>query len=142
MKIYLSARYSRLVEMCRVREEIEARGHTVVSRWLNTPDRPQATLSKREMRKHAQDDIEDLREAELVICFTEDEDAPRSHGGRHVEFGMAFAWDKPVVVIGPEENVFYTIPEVAHADEWHQSIMEHLERFYGLGGVDGTSSVI
>ena len=60
----------------------------------------------------ALDDAADLQDAEVVISFTE---TPRStYGtavvGRHVEFGMALAWGKRLIVIGPRENVFQTMP--------------------------------
>ena len=33
-------------------------------------------------------------------------------GGRHVEFGLAIAWGKPVYLVGERENVFHWLPQV------------------------------
>lgn len=41
-----------------------------------------------------------------------------SRGGRHVEFGMALAMDKRLVVVGPRENVFHLLPAVEQFDTW------------------------
>lgn len=53
-----------------------------------------------------------MRAADLVVSFTEAEDAPASRGGRHVSFGVALALGKRLVVVGHRENVFHTLPQV------------------------------
>lgn len=54
-----------------------------------------------------------------LIAFTE---RPRanlaSRGGRHVELGMAIALSKTIVIVGPRENVFCTLPGIVHHDTW------------------------
>lgn len=131
MRIYLAARYSRREELLGYRTDLEAAGHLVTSRWLagahqwdplaagiESPETAMETIPIEAVR-FATDDVEDVAAAELLIAFTE---RPRanlaSRGGRHVELGLALAWGKPVVIVGPRENVFCTLPGIIHHDTW------------------------
>jgi hypothetical protein len=113
MKIYLASRYSRRVQMRDLAEELRRMGHEVATRWLDTEwaNRPdQSSAAPPEYReKYALIDLEDVRAADWVINFTE---APGdgSRGGRHVEFGLAVAWGKRVIVVGHRENLFHHLP--------------------------------
>lgn len=134
MKIYLAARYSRRLELCQYRTELHRQGHIVTSRWLNGAHQISRdglrlgaegeeyveTGSDREAAElrafFASEDMADVRAAELVLAFTENPRAEASRGGRHVELGMALAWEKEVWVIGPRENVFCWLPNVRQYD--------------------------
>ncbi len=59
------------------------------------------------------EDAADLAAADCVVSFTEAPRSTSSRGGRHVEFGMALGLRKHCVVIGPRENVFHCLPQVA-----------------------------
>lgn len=140
MKIYLAARYSRREELCGYRAELEAMGHTVTSRWLNGSyqidekgkpigDHGEALVETGEtteadrLRAHfVTEDCEDVRSADCVISFTE---PPRSalgnRGGRHVEFGMAVALGKLLIVVGHRENLFHYLPNVVFRFDWESA---------------------
>ena len=45
--------------------------------------------------------------ADTVIIFTEIPNTILATGGRHVEFGLALAQGKRVIIVGPRENVFH-----------------------------------
>ena len=135
--IYLAARYSRLGELQGYAYDLRAIGHRVHARWLlgdhqihEGADKVESALVSVpiEGRPFAEDDYEDVYNADMLIAFSE---APRtggaSRGGRHVELGLALAWGKEVVVVGPRENVFHTLPEVAHFWRWGDA-MEHMAR--------------
>ena len=47
----------------------------------------------------------------MVIVFTGE---PSTSGGLHTEFGMALALKKRLILVGPRENVFHTLPEVEY----------------------------
>lgn len=115
MLIYLAARYSRRLELCQFRDRIEAQGHRVVSRWLETEwaSRPdQSSAAPPEYReKYAVIDLEDVDAADCVISFTE-ATGDGSRGGRHVEFGYALGKLKRCVVVGHRENLFHHLPQV------------------------------
>jgi hypothetical protein len=138
--VYLAARYARRQELCRYREELEARGIEVTSRWLNGPD--QVTASGQALGSAAEQliesgdpaagilraacalaDMEDIAAADVFIAFTEDPDfyAPgSSRGGRHIEMGLALARPRMrIIVVGPRENQFCWIAfRVEQHDTW------------------------
>src|SRR3990167_6344379 len=127
MIIYLAARYSRREELLSYKADLEAAGHTVPARWLlgehqahdGALEVEAATESMPAVaRLFAEEDVEDLRAADLLIAFSEPPRSGNSRGGRHVEFGMALAWGKPIIVVGPAENVFHTLPVVRRWPTW------------------------
>jgi hypothetical protein len=115
VKIYLAGRYSRRCLLNTLAAELRRMGHEVTSRWLETEwaNRPdQSSAAPPEYReKYALIDMADVAAAECVISFTE---APGdgSRGGRHVEFGLAIAWGKRLIVVGYRENLFHHLPSV------------------------------
>lgn len=124
MKIYIASRYGRRKEMAGYAEKMQALGHEITSRWIfgehelqddkfNSVDDADRTDVGRQF---AQEDLEDLKDSEMVICFTETPGASpgRNRGGRHFEAGVAHALGKRIVVVGPRENVFYCLPEILH----------------------------
>ena len=134
MKYYLAARYSRIKEMQAVRDELEDRGHTVTSRWIDGGHEAKdtgvdAAGTHDECRRFATEDLNDIANSDILVAFTE---APRSNysrGGRHVEFGYALGIAHiQVVVVGPRENVFHYLPCVA--------VYDTLEEFYSVGLCD------
>lgn len=62
----------------------------------------------------AEQDVEDVATADLVIVFTSPEGSSR--GGHHVEFGLALGLRKKLIVIGPRQSVFHWLPAVGQFD--------------------------
>ena len=104
LAIFLSARYERRNEMEALAAVLQGLGHRVVSRWVWAAGATMSDGSAAEM------DIADIRKCDLFIAFTESERYAR--GGRHVELGAAIALGKVVVVVGPREHVFHSMPGV------------------------------
>ncbi len=129
MKIYLAARYSRRDQLRELATELRRMGHTITSRWLETKwvNRPNdsSTAPPEYREQYAQIDMEDVKAADMVINFTE---APGdgSRGGRHVEYGLAVAWGKGLVVVGHRENLFHHLPNVVFFDN-QQDMLRWLE---------------
>jgi len=48
----------------------------------------------------------------VLLFFSEPPDSHSKRGGRHVEFGLALAWGKRLMIVGPRENVFHCLPQV------------------------------
>jgi hypothetical protein len=140
-KVYLASRYSRREELCGYRQELESRGFEITSRWLNGKhqisdvgvpigdhgeklvegdDGNQSEEAQKLRMDFAREDVSDVLGAEIVICFTEPPRSSASRGGRHVEFGLALAKGKFVIVIGHRENLFCWLPEVAFFPTWEQ----------------------
>lgn len=127
--IYLAARYSRNDEMRGVRDVLEAFGHKVTSRWIDLHDGtlPQSFVAEKlnadpeDCSKYAQIDINDLRAADTIISFTSADGGGK--GGRHVEFGLALGLGKHLIIVGPRENVFHTLPSVEWYPDWPHLVM-------------------
>jgi len=144
MKIYLASRYSRREELCEYRMELERGGHTVTSRWLNgshqitnegkpIDETGEALIENgtcadaaRLRRAFVLEDVVDVMAADVVVSFTEPPRSNHSRGGRHVEFGMAHALGKQLVVVGHRENLFHYLPQVEFFADW-QRAREFLE---------------
>lgn len=118
MKIFLSSRYSRKEELKDIRDYLRSNGYEVCSRWLDTDwseterDAIYSSVCPPEHRReYAQIDVDDVKECDVFISFTE-EPKSSSRGGRHVELGVAIALEKKIIVIGPRENLFHHHPLV------------------------------
>jgi hypothetical protein len=124
MLVYLAAAYPRLEEMRGIRDVLEAFGHKVMSRWIDQPPGEGAGVTELAADpaayvKYAELDMADLAAAEVVISFT----GEGGRGGRHVEFGMAVAMGKRLVLVGPREHVFHTLPHIEWYPDWSRLVM-------------------
>jgi hypothetical protein len=119
--VYLASRFARRDEMRAIASELSAAGFLVTSRWLQSS----AALTAAELEpgrlggQLACMDLEDLRRAELLVAFTEEPDQQRpGRGGRHTELGIALGLGIGVVLVGPREHVFHTLPEIQQFPDW------------------------
>lgn len=128
-KIYLAARYSRNAEMRGVRDVLTALGYAVTSRWIDQHDGEllesvtTAVLNSdpASVCHFGQKDIEDLTAADTVISFTSADGGGK--GGRHVEYGLALGLNKRLILVGPREHIFHTLPQAEHYVSWRQLVM-------------------
>jgi hypothetical protein len=118
MKIYLAAQYERIEEMRVIRDILVEGGHTVTSRWIDQTAGQEEALGQVELtaepqrgRNYALIDIDDILTADWVVVFTSGNGGGR--GGYHTELGYALGVQKKVIVVGPRENVFHTLPRVS-----------------------------
>ena len=129
---YLAARYSQHPEMQGVRDVLEALGHNVTSRWIDLHNGEQPNSAMQDelnsdpegLSKYGIADIEDIDAADVVVSFTT---SGGGKGGRHVEFGYALAKGKRMILIGPREHIFHTLPEVEHYPNWSRFVMATAE---------------
>lgn len=125
MRVYLAARYSRREELQGYAQAIaEAGVGTAELAWLREEhdwdgtDTPEGLA---QAQKFAVDDLQDLVAAHAIVVWSEEPGQCR-RGGRHVEFGIALGMNKHVVVVGPLENVFYSLPSVARFGTWEEAL--------------------
>ncbi len=124
MKVYLAARFSRRKEMQGYADELIALGHQVTARWVVGP--PQSSHHPDEVTGHSLayeervsvEDLKDVADADCIICFSEQPRETNTRGGRHVEFGLAVAAHKRIILVGPRENVFHFLPVVENFPDW------------------------
>ena len=130
MMIYLASRYSRRLELCEYKAQLEERGHSVPARWLlgehqvhgleaSKAVEDSGPIPLEQARLFGNDDVEDILAADVMLNFTE---APRTgptRGGRHCELGiflgLKFAGREPqrqLFVVGHLENVFHAIDDI------------------------------
>lgn len=127
MKAYLAARYSRHPEMRACRSDLAGLGITVDARWIDgLHEKVDGVTTHEQSQRFATDDINDLMAADIVISFTENPAVRaegRARGGRHVEFGIALATGKRVIVVGHRENVFHHLPVVEFYETWAKCLL-------------------
>ncbi|MCH7655733.1 MAG: hypothetical protein IIC95_07085 [Chloroflexi bacterium] len=124
MNVYLAARFSRRKEMQAYADDLIALGHRVSARWVVGP--PQSSHHPDQVSGHSKayeervsvEDLKDVAEADCIICFSEQPRETNTRGGRHVEFGLAVAADKRIILVGPRENVFHFLPVVENFPDW------------------------
>lgn len=135
ISVYLSARFARKDELRRCRDDLVAAGIECTSRWLDGEPQDMADV--------ADMDRADVLRADVLVTFTDDVPSYRvvtmivtalgvesvepgtispfsnaARGGRHVEFGMAWALGKPVFVCGPRENFAHHARDVRVCVDW------------------------
>lgn len=126
LTFYLAGRYSRKDELALVAEKIETFSEQsllgdaydevvfrVNSRWLTGAHEWSGVfdddIPMEVQNNFAREDLNDIANADVMICFTEPAGQGIARGGRHVEFGYAIAHNIPVIIIGPRENIFYSL---------------------------------
>lgn len=124
MKIYLAAPYAGRDVLKEDLSFWQDHGHEVTCGWVQGT-RPlgadtygiSAASSHEEVEAHALMDLEDVDRADALVHYTAaylrsvdpsmgDVTHNLHSGGRHVETGYALAKNKPVVIVGPLENIF------------------------------------
>jgi|ERR1035437_4516005 nucleoside 2-deoxyribosyltransferase len=134
MKFYLAGVYHRRKELLGYRRELEAMGHTSTSTWLceNFDKEDDEAIKTHKLpaqaRQESVKDVNDVMKADAMISFYEPKRNIRSsRGGRHIEFGVAIASQKRLIVIGVDEkdwdkneNIFYVYPGVEHYTSWNE----------------------
>ena len=91
------------------------------SNWLSESSAQAfADLTVKQRRTYSYRDIGEVVTADLLIIDTQEESCS---GGREVEYGMALALGKSVWVVGPERNIFHSVPR-RQFDTWEMAIEE------------------
>jgi hypothetical protein len=128
-KVYLAARYSRNEEMRGVRAVLMALGCEVTSRWIDCHGgKYPGSFTCEQLNDDpgycaavGRNDVEDLAAADTVVSFTSPGGGGK--GGRHVACGLALGLGKRLILVGPRENVFHTLPQVQWYPDWPSLVM-------------------
>lgn len=136
VRYYFAARYSRNAELRTYRDDLTTalpNAH-VTSRWIDQHGgslveslaAEQLNFDPAGCEPYAKADIEDLDAAHVVVSFTGNGGGGK--GGRHIEFGYALARGKRIVIVGPRENVFHTLPAVEVYVTWPEFLAAEATR--------------
>jgi nucleoside 2-deoxyribosyltransferase len=137
VKLYFAARYSRRQEMLLSASQLAGLGITVTSRWIlgghqiDDTDSLGDKAAEDQKSLFAKDDLEDIREADALVAFSEEPRKTNSRGGRHVEFGIAIGLGKPVFVVGYRENIFHCLAGVDFFRTWTE-FLHHIANAHSL----------
>jgi hypothetical protein len=121
MRVYLADQYRNKEFVKQRRTELESTGDIeVCSRWLEEKYSANATLKDlgNEQQIYANIDIADIGDCDVFVLFTVDPSIPTLRGGRHFETGYAYGQGKPVLIVGPKENIFHYLGGVRSVDTW------------------------
>lgn len=116
MRVYLSSRYDRILELAGYRSELASMGIDCSARWLDGD-------TAAETAANAIIDIHDIYQADVLVTFSEGKEpvSGGQRGGRHFEAGVAYETGIPVVVVGGQENVFHCLPGVITCATWREA---------------------
>jgi nucleoside 2-deoxyribosyltransferase len=124
MKVYLAAAYARRDEIADHARYLQWKsGIEVVSSWLDETYSPTidiTTLPGGINQALAEKDVQEINSCDLIIFFAENQNNQPPRGGRHVEFGIALALGKRIIVVGERENIFHHLPQVVIVDRVSQ----------------------
>ena len=126
-RVYIAARYERREEMVLRARELEAIGAVSTATWLNGEHEAldNAPGFGGMASVFAHEDVKDIAQSHWLALFTDPPGTP-SRGGRHTEFGIAFALSCALAVIGEPENVFHWHDEVQRFATW-ADFLSHIE---------------
>ncbi len=112
-KIYLADKFGHKMKMRHVRDQLQAAGHEVTSKWVDVEEGVDSDASDEKLVVYAKMDLQDVDDADVLMAFSYPRSQPNIGGGRHIEFGYALARGKRIVVVGPKgEHIFHWMPGV------------------------------
>ena len=125
MKVYLASKYSRRLELKEHAKTFRAAGHEVICRWLDGSHDVYGSDPDNDKKRWALEDLADIFNSRVIICFSESPgETDLGKGGRHIEMGLAMAWNKTIILIGPKENMFHYLDNVFQCDDIQQALAE------------------
>ena len=132
LKVYFASRFRRRFELQEYARQLSFLEIGVTSRWPyedieQDKAAAEAVVNPASGAYFAKRDLEDIRNAHAVVCFTKAPNVQHdNNGGYHVEFGYALAQGLVPVIVGPRENIFHALDAVMAFDEWGDGVMAFL----------------
>jgi nucleoside 2-deoxyribosyltransferase len=121
--------------MRKLRDALAVAGVVVTSRWIEGNHEIERDASgedaDRERQRFAEEDLEDINRADVLVIFSPREHFRTGRGGRHVEVGYAIGRGIPIVLVGERENVFHwhsLVTVIALGDDLPAALTESWRR--------------
>jgi len=110
MKTYIAGPYNHQADYRAIAKRMAAADLEVISRWIMAPEKL-SDVGWAFRDKH------DIFDCDLLILDLSDDTNPGK--GRYVEFGIAIATSKQIIIIGDNpDNIFLKNPYYSHFDSW------------------------
>ncbi len=123
MNVYLAAAWSRRREIKLIADQLDTiPGIRVRAHWLNESPKSKPRDPFKFCQQRAQIDVRDVRNADILIRFTDDLQrkfvpARLATGARMFEMGYAYALGKKIVVVGGHQPIFDYLPGIIHIND-------------------------
>lgn len=131
VRVYLAARFSRMGEMQDKARDLRKLGYTVDIKWITgdhgaVGDAVESASDSvpTSACRFAMEDFYDIDNCDVFVFFSHKPSEAIPRGSRHVEFGLAYAWDKKMMVVGPAENIFHRLPGVTIRKDWDTALVQ------------------
>ena len=127
-KIYLAARWMRRDEMSVYADILKDDGHEITSTWVYGNEEGLTREGA------AMLDFNDVKRADTFIGFNEGKGTLFTGGGRHTEFGLAYAWGHECLFVNnfqrsrEYEQIFHSLPKLGHHETFNE-VREYLNRY-------------
>lgn len=129
MKVYVAGRFTEKLRVRSVMDTLEADGHEITSDWTNEEDNPvnyRTDVSPEiardfYMQECAEKCVQGVLDADVVLALNHP-----TAGGMFVEVGMAIAYGKKIIVVGPKvrDTPFWYLQGITHAETDEEAIFE------------------
>ena len=116
MKFYLASRYDGKLALREIRDKLIAMGHGPCSSWLDEReplDIQVDDVGPELLQWYALQDVAEILDCDTFVHF-QNKNRPNIRGGALVEFGIALANEKKLIVVGDRTHIFDFMPVVTH----------------------------
>lgn len=133
MNVYIAAPYQMRDEALVLMFLLKDEGIGCTASWLTE-------AAEDDSDDAAKRDLADIDRCDAFIAMNPERYRNAGTGGRHVEYGYAFALGKPLLLFGVVSNVFHRLSEAVVVVESAQLVLR-LKSLSGLHGVRSTAQI-
>ena len=131
MNVYIAAPYQLREEALVLMFLLKDEGIGCTSSWLTE-------AAEDDSDEAARRDLSDIGRADAFVAMNPERYRNAGTGGRHVEYGYAFALGKPILLFGVISNVFHRLSEAVVVAGVAELVLR-LNQANGSGGVRSTA---
>lgn len=131
MNVYIAAPYQMREEALVLMFLLKDEGIGCTSSWLTE-------AAEDDSDEAARRDLADIDRCDAFVAMNPERFRNAGTGGRHVEYGYAFALGKPILLFGVVSNVFHRLSEAVVIAATAELVLR-LNSLRGSGGVRSTA---
>ncbi len=111
--IYIAAPFTARERARELKDMVEAAGHVSTASWIPSHLSDYDNLSATQLLTEAKHDALGVRRSDIIVLINNE--GPSTSGGMHVEFGLALAYGKGVIIVGEKTNLFHYFDKIVFA---------------------------